>query len=72
MIFKILVIIIVLFLLYITLFKRNRHNSVRNNEDQKIDDIMVECPTCQIFVSKKEAILNNAYFYCSKNCLLKK
>ncbi len=72
MIIKIIAIAVVLFLVYIILFKKDREKSVTKKEDAKIEDIMVECPTCSIFVSKKEAILSNGNFYCSKECLLKK
>jgi len=72
MILKILAIAVVLFLIYIILFKKNRENEVSKNKKDKehIDDIMVECPTCNTFVSKREAILSNGEFYCSKECLL--
>jgi len=71
MILKFLAVAIVLFLVYIVLFKKNREKSVKK-EDEKIEDIMVECPTCSTFVSKKEAILSNGHFYCSKECLINK
>ncbi|MCP4970798.1 MAG: hypothetical protein GY932_09430 [Arcobacter sp.] len=72
MIFKILAIAAVLFLVYIILFKKDREKNVTKKEDEKIEDVMVECPNCKTFVSKKEAILSNGHFYCSKDCLLKK
>ncbi len=71
MILKILAVAVVLFLIYIVLFKKDREKSVKQ-EDEKIEDIMVECPTCSTFVSKKEAILSNGHFYCSKECLINK
>ncbi len=67
MILKILAIAVVLFLIYIVLFKKD----VKKDEE-KIEDIMIECPSCSTFVSKKEAILSNGYYFCSKDCLLKK
>ncbi|RXK14328.1 hypothetical protein CP965_02460 [Halarcobacter mediterraneus] len=73
MILKFLVAAIVLFLIYIVLFKKDREKEVKTNKkDEKIEDIMVECPTCGTFVSKKEAILSNGQFYCSKECLINK
>ena len=71
MILKILAIGVVLFLVYIVLFKKDREKNVKE-EDEKIEDIMVECPTCSTFVSKKEAILSNGQFFCSKDCLINK
>jgi len=69
MILKILAVAVVLFLIYIVLFKKDREKSVIKKEDDKIEDIMVECPTCSTFVSKKEAILSNGQYFCSKECL---
>jgi uncharacterized protein len=54
------------------LFKKGREKSVSKKEDEKIEDIMVECPTCSTYVSKKEAILSNGHYYCSKDCLYNK
>jgi len=71
MILKFLAIALVLFLVYIVLFKKDREKDVKK-EDDKIEDVMVECPTCSTFVSKKEAILSNGHYYCSKECLIKK
>jgi len=71
MILKFLAIAVVLFLVYIILFKKDREKSVKK-EDDKIEDVMVECPTCNTFVSKKEAILSNGQYFCSKDCLLNK
>ncbi|RXJ88295.1 hypothetical protein CRV01_12820 [Arcobacter sp. CECT 8983] len=74
MILKILAVAVVLFLIYIVLFKKDREKQVNkdNRIKEKIEDIMVECPTCSTYVSKKEAILSNGNFYCSKECLLNK
>ena len=72
MILKLLAVAVVLFLIYIVLFKKNREKDVIKKEDEKIEDVMVECPTCSTFVSKKEAILSNGHFYCSKDCLYNK
>jgi len=71
MILKILAAAVVLFLIYIVLFKKGREKEVRKDRKpkEKIEDIMVECPTCSTYVSKKEAILSNGRFFCSKECL---
>lgn len=71
MILKVLAIGVVLFLVYIVFFKKNRELDVKK-DDEKIEDIMVECPICSTYVSKKEAILSNGHFYCSKDCLINK
>jgi len=72
MILKVLAIAVVLFLIYIVLFKKDREKNVTKKEDEKIEDVMVECPTCGTFISKKEAVLSNGHFFCSKECLLNK
>ncbi len=69
MIFKILAVAVVLFLVYILFFKKNREVSVKKDDKDMIEDIMVECPKCGTFVSKKEGILSNGQYYCSKECL---
>ncbi|QKF82004.1 hypothetical protein CRV08_01460 [Halarcobacter ebronensis] len=70
MIIKVVSIIAVIFLVYLIFFKKNRESDVKK-EDDKIEDIMVECPTCGTYVSKKEGILSNGKYYCSKECLNK-
>ena len=72
MILKLLAIAAVLFLVYIFLFKKNREKEVKKEDKEKIEDVMVECPNCSTFVSKKEAILSNGRYFCSKECLLNK
>ncbi len=72
MVFKILAIGAVLFLVYIVFFKKNRENIVNSNikkEKEKIEDVMEECPKCQTFISKDEAILSNGKYFCSQECL---
>jgi uncharacterized protein len=72
MIFKVLAVLVVIFLIYILLFKKNREKDIVRKKNEKIEDEMMECPTCKTYVSQKEAILSNGKFYCSKECLLKK
>lgn len=69
MIFKLLAVLAALFLVYIVFFKKSRENTVQKKPDDKIEDIMEECPGCGTFVSKKESILSNGKYYCSKECL---
>jgi len=70
MIFKILAILMVLFLVYLIFFKKGREKDIiQAKKDEKISDEMVECPTCKTYVSQNEAILSNGKFYCSEECL---
>ena len=73
MLMKVLVVILVLILVYMIFFKKSREKELSKNSEtkknEKIDDIMVECPSCKTFVSKKEGILSNGQYFCSKECL---
>lgn len=70
MIFKFLTVTVILFLVYLVFFKKNREQNIKNSKkyDQITDD-MVECPTCKTYVSKDDAILSNGRYYCSQECL---
>ena len=72
MILKTLAIAVVLFLVYIVFFKKNREKDIVQKKNEKIEDEMLECPTCQTYISTKESILSNGKYYCSKDCLLDK
>jgi uncharacterized protein len=75
MILKALAIAVVLFLVYIVFFKKNREKDIvikKQKKKEKIEDEMMECPTCQTYISTKESILSNGKYYCSKDCLLNK
>lgn len=76
MIFKILTIIVVLFLVYIVFFKKNREDVISKNAkkaakkaSEKNEDILEECPKCSTFIAKDEAILHNGKYFCSNECL---
>lgn len=72
MIFKVLFFLGAIFLVYLIFFKKSREKQVKNNAKNKLEneEIMVECPTCRVFVSKKEGILSNGKYFCSKECLV--
>ncbi|MEN8718280.1 MAG: PP0621 family protein [Sulfurovum sp.] len=73
MLMKGLVLALVLILVYLVFFKKSREKEISKNasekKKEKISDIMVECPTCKTFVSKKEGILSNGNYFCSVECL---
>lgn len=72
MIFKVLAILVALFLVYLVFFKKGREKdvgSLNKKKDEKISDEMFECPSCGTYISKNEAILSNGKFYCSAECL---
>ncbi len=72
MLLKIVAVIVIIFLIYILFFKKNREKVINAKKNENIIDEMIECSTCKVYVSQKEAILSNGKFYCSKECLLKK
>ncbi|NQY21758.1 MAG: hypothetical protein HRT40_10720 [Campylobacteraceae bacterium] len=72
MVFKLLAVVIILFLVYLVFFKRDREKEIKKmnkKEDKKLEAIMEECPKCKIFVAKDDAIISNGKYYCSKECL---
>lgn len=69
MIWKLIAIIAVLFVVYLIFFKKGREKDISNKKNESISDEMVECPSCNTYVSQNEAILSNGKFYCSKECL---
>lgn len=71
MLLKVLAVAVVLFLVYIFFFKKSRENIVKRKDD-KIEDELVECPSCKVYVSKKEALISNGKYFCSNKCLLGK
>ena len=69
MVLKIVAVIVIIFLIYILFFKKNREKELFAKKNERIADEMMECPTCKTYVSQKEALLSNGKFYCSKECL---
>ena len=72
MLLKIVAVIVIVFLIYILFFKKSREKEINSRKNENIIDEMIECSTCKVYVSQKEAILSNGKFYCSKECLEKK
>ena len=69
MVLKIVAVIVIIFLIYILFFKKNREKELFAKKNERITDEMMECPTCKTYVSQKEALLSNGKFYCSKESL---
>ncbi len=70
MIFKILFFVLAIFLVFILFFKKSRKENIDNNKKAELkEEIMIECKSCDTFVSKQDAILSNGQYYCSKECL---
>ncbi len=69
MIVKIAVFAVLIFMVYILFFRKTRANNIKKDSQDQISDTMEQCPTCNVFVSKNEAILSNGKYYCSRECL---
>ena len=69
MIFKLIVLMAVIFLIYTIFFRKNRVGNLKDKKYDEITDTMVECPTCQTYVSKDDAILSSGRYFCSSECL---
>ena len=70
MLFKVVIFMVLLFLVYILFFKKTREDIIgKKGKKDEILDTMEQCPTCDIFISKNEAILSNGRYFCSKKCL---
>ncbi|MCF6340912.1 MAG: hypothetical protein L3J10_09230 [Sulfurimonas sp.] len=74
MILKLLLVISVIAIVYFFFIKKKPTINNSNNNPQK-DDIknndMVECHHCKIYCEISEAILSDAKYYCSNECLEK-
>jgi uncharacterized protein len=71
MIIKVVFLGVILFVVYLAFFKKNRETNIKNNKKKhdEIIDTMVECLTCSTYVLKDDSILNNGKYFCSKECL---
>ncbi len=69
MIFKFMAFMGVLFFIYLVFFKKSREHNIKDKKDKELEDTFVECPTCNVFVSKDDAILSNGKYFCSSECL---
>jgi len=68
MILKIITTTIVLFLVYVIFFRKSTQKVAKEKDTE---EIMVECSMCGTYICKKETILSDGYFFCSKECLAK-
>lgn len=65
MILKLIVVILIVILIYFLFFKKLR----KKVDEQNHIDELIECPKCGTFFTKKEGILSNGRYFCSKECL---
>ena len=75
MIFKIVVTIGVIIMVYLLFFRTKSVDEKPTNtrkkdkkRDKEIEEVMVECESCDTFISTKDSIIKDGKFYCSKEC----
>lgn len=75
MIFKLLLIIAIIAIVYFMFIKKTptvgREKKASKKETPKTND-MVECASCGVYVDIDEAILSGTEYYCSNECLREK
>mgnify|MGYP002630438692 CR=1 FL=1 len=76
MILKLLLIVGVIAAVYMIFFKQkptiSNHSKKPENENRHNEaNDMVECSTCGVYCEIDEAILSDAKYYCSSECLTK-
>ncbi|MDM5271353.1 PP0621 family protein [Sulfurovum sp. zt1-1] len=73
MILKIIIFALLALLIYKFLGGKLPSIGRKDPEQKKIDeDTLVECETCNTFVTLKESIIINGKYYCSQECANKK
>ncbi|NOQ31589.1 MAG: hypothetical protein GQ570_10755 [Helicobacteraceae bacterium] len=74
MINQILVILFVIAIVWFFFIKKKptvaqKKAKAAKKRKENIDDEMLECRECGVYVSQEEAILSNGLYYCSDECL---
>jgi uncharacterized protein len=68
MLLKILLFAGVIALVYFTFFSKKKSlNSPKN--DNSMEEAMIPCCTCGVYIQAKEAIMSSGKYYCSEQCL---
>ncbi len=75
MIFKLIILAVVLYIIYTLFFKNQNFIEKIKPKEQKNPkeknpevDTVVECHKCGVYVSTKEAIIKDGFYFCSKEC----
>jgi len=71
MILKLLLIIAVIAIVYFIFIKKKPLKSTHKHQQNSDASEMIECTECGVFVELNEAILSNAKYYCSNECIAK-
>lgn len=71
MIWKILLVVGVITLVYFMFIKKRPQVQSDTKKDAPKSSDMVECATCGIYCALDDTIVSNGKYYCSKECLEK-
>lgn len=71
MIWKFLLIVGVIALIYFMFIKKRPKVQSDTKKDEPKSSDMVECATCGIYCALDDTIVGNGEYYCSKECLEK-
>ncbi len=66
---KYIIAAVIIYLIYIYLFRSKRGNVVSEDDKKSSSKTMVECNTCSVFISSDEAVIKDGKYYCSKKCM---
>lgn len=73
MILKLLLVVGVISIVYFMFIKKKPTHtpSMKKKKDELKTNDMVECVECGVYIEVSEAILSNAHYYCSRECISK-
>ncbi|MDD2652501.1 MAG: PP0621 family protein [Sulfurimonas sp.] len=71
MIWKVLLVVGVIALVYFMFIKKRPQMQGDEKKDKPKSSDMVECATCGIYCALDDTIISNGKYYCSKECLEK-
>ncbi len=69
MIWKFLLIVGVIALIYFMFIKKRPKVPSDTKKDEPKSNDMIECTTCGIYCALDDTIISNGKYYCSKECL---
>ncbi|PZT48668.1 hypothetical protein B6S12_02170 [Helicobacter valdiviensis] len=63
-----LVVILLIVAVYYLFIRKPKTRENYKNTPKKPEEVMVECVKCGVYVSSKEAIIQDGKYYCSREC----
>ena len=71
MIMKLLLVIGIIAIVYLFFIKKKPITKSYNKDNNSQSNDMIECASCKVYFEINEAILSDAKYYCSNECLEK-